>query len=69
MEGIFSGIIAVLVFVMVFTIDKTVKYYRQKKLFELVSWSVIGDYNPVLSRYSYINELIFEIRRAQKMIS
>lgn len=66
MEVIFNGIIAILVFVMFFTIDKTVKYYRQKKLFELVSWSVIGDYNPFHGSYSYINALIFQIRKAQQ---
>lgn len=63
MLEIFGGIIIILVF---FTIHITVKYYRQKKLFELVSWSVVGDYEPLLSCYSYINELIFEIQRAQQ---
>jgi hypothetical protein len=67
MEGILGVTIAVLVFAMIFTVDKTVKYYKQKELFELVSWSAIGDYNPVLNRYSYINDLIFAIRRAQQI--
>ena len=65
MDGFYLGIIGILVAAIIFTIDRTVKYYKQKKLFELVSWSAIGDYNPVLSRYSYINDLIFSIRRAQ----
>lgn len=58
------GIIGVLVAI-IFTIDRTVKYYKQKKLFDLVAWSVIGDYNPMLGRYSYINDLVFSITRAQ----
>ena len=65
MDEVYVGIISVLVLVMFFTIDRTIKYYKQRKLFELVSWSAIGDYDPVLSRYSYINDLIFSIRRAQ----
>ena len=65
MDEVYSGVIVALMFAMFFAIDKTIKYYKQKKLFELVSWSVIGDYNPVLDRYSYINDLIFSIRRVQ----
>lgn len=65
MDDFYLGIIGVLVVAIIFTIDRTVKYYKQKKLFELVAWSVIGDYEPLLSRYSYINDLIFSIRRAQ----
>lgn len=65
MDDFYLGIIGVLVVAMIFTIDRTVKYYKQKKLFKLVAWSVIGDYDPVLGRYSYINDLIFSIRRVQ----
>lgn len=39
MEEFFGIVITILVLVIVFTIDKTVKYYRQKKLFEMVSYS------------------------------
>lgn len=62
--GIFVKV--VLFIVVIFTIDKTLEYYRKKKLFELVSWSVIGDYNPYLSEHSYIDALIFEIITAQQ---
>ena len=65
MDNFYLGIIGVLAVAFIFTIDRTVKYYKQKKLFSLVAWSVIGDYDPVLSRYSCVNDLIFSIRRAQ----
>lgn len=65
MTDFYLGVIGILVVVIFFTIDRTIKYYKQKELFNLVAWSVIGDYDPVLSRYSYINDLIFSIRRAQ----
>ena len=62
MEGY---VIGVLILILVFTIDKTIKYYRKKELFKLVSWSVIGDYNPVLGNYSYTSELMSAINNAQ----
>ena len=65
MEDFYLGCIIILAIAVIFTIDRTVKYYKQKKLFELVAWSAIGDYDPVLSRYSYINELVFSIGQAQ----
>lgn len=69
MNDFYSEIIGVLVFPIIFFINRTLKYYKQKKLFELVSWSAIGDYNPVLSRYSYTDDLIFSISRAQSSCS
>ena len=65
MDDFYLGIIGVFVVAIIFTIDRTVAYYKQKKLFNLVAWSVIGDYEPALSCYSYIDDLIFSIRRAQ----
>ena len=49
MDDFYLGIIGALAVAIIFTIDKTVKYYKQKKLFKLVAWSVIGDYDPVLA--------------------
>ena len=60
--GVIIGILILLIIVMV---NDLIKGYKRKKLFELVSWSVIGDYDPVLNRYSYTNDIMFEIQRAQ----
>lgn len=65
MDEIYGVIIGVLVLVMIFAIDRTIKYYRQKKLFELVSWSAIGDYDSALRRHSRVNDLVFSIMDAQ----
>lgn len=38
---------------------------QERKLRELVSWSAIGDYSPVLGRHSYVRELLIAVLNAQ----
>lgn len=60
-----SSLLTVLTITLIFVISELRKYYQEKKLRELVSWSVIGDYCPTLGRYSYNSELLFVIVNAQ----
>ena len=69
---VFIGIIAILVVAMLFTVSKTIDYYRQKKLFELVSWSIIGTRSSFSDacfgrhQRNYVNGLIGDIKDAQQ---
>ena len=38
---------------------------KERKLRELVSWSAIGDYCPVLGRHSYVRALLIAVLNAQ----
>lgn len=58
-------LLILLAFAIIFMVSKLIKYYEEKKLRKLVSWSVIGDYCPTLGRYSYISGLSLAIRHAQ----
>ena len=41
------------------------KYSKEQQLRELISWSAIGDYSPVLGRYSYVSEPVSTMLNAQ----
>ncbi len=65
MENFWEAVVIILVVVMIFTIDKTVDYYRQKRLMGIVSWSIIGDYDPALGCNSYVDAQVGLIQRTQ----
>lgn len=65
MSEAFLSIFSVYIMISVFAFEKWYKYSCEKKLWELVSWSAIGDYNPVLDNYSYIEEILIAALNAQ----
>lgn len=62
---VLTPLLCILIFAVIFMISKLREFYKKEKLRELVSWSVIGDYCPILGRYSYISELTFKIANAE----
>lgn len=46
-------------------VSKLRELYKEKKLRDLVSFSVIGDYCPILGRYSYVSAPYYVIMNAQ----
>lgn len=41
------------------------KYSKEQQLRELISWSAIGDYSPVMGCYSYVREPVLAVFNAQ----
>ena len=61
----FTPLISLCVLAIIGLIYIAIKYYKQKQLFELVSWSAMGDYSPIHNRYSRTEDLILAILEAQ----
>ena len=55
----------VFILVAVISFGKWHKYSQEQQLRELISWSAIGDYSPVMGRYSYVSEPVFTVFNAQ----
>lgn len=69
MEGIFHQLIdyALVAFIIAALIafTKWAEYAREKKLRDLVAWSVTGDYCPALGQNSFTRELLLKILNSQ----
>ena len=48
-----SGVLTILIIALIFMISKLREYYSEKKLRELVSWSIIGDYRFAIANAQY----------------
>lgn len=65
MNHILAYILAIFILSAFVAFGKWHEYSREKKLRDLVSWSVLGDYSPTLGRYSYVRELLVTVLNAQ----
>lgn len=65
LDRILAILLFILVFVVIIMVSKLRELYKEKKLRDLVSFSVIGDYCPPLGRYSYVSAPYYVIMNAQ----
>ena len=65
METVLAMLFSIFVFVAIVAFGKWHKYEQEKQLRELISWSAIGDYCPVIGMYSYVRELLITVLDAQ----
>lgn len=59
------GIIFICILIIGYLISQTLKYHKEKKLYNLVAWSVTGKYDPRLYINSYTSELVSCIKDTQ----
>lgn len=64
MENLRTYAISIYILLSFLAFYKWYQYSKDKKIRDLVSYSAIGDYCPVIGCYSYINDLIFHVKNA-----
>ena len=65
LESIAYYLLAIYILLSLIAFSKWRELSKERKLRDLVAWSVTGDYCPALDRYSYVRELLFAVLNAQ----